>query len=456
MLKWIPDLRPDGKPRYLQIADAIEGAIKRGDIAPGDRLPPQRRLAERLGIDFTTVSRAYMEAHARRLVESHVGRGTFAIDQQKASHAVDPRRVRNEDLAMNMPPEPQDPDLVARMQDGLQTVSANLVSLLRYQSTTGGEQDKAAASSWLSKRGMVPSLERIAITPGAHATMTALLSTMTRPGDVILCEAITYPGLRAIAARMGLQLVGIPMDSAGIAPDALDAAIYLHQPKALYLNPTVQNPTTLTIPRERRMEIAEILLRHKLPLIEDDAYGFIPAAAPIPFATLAPDLTWHIGGLAKCLGAGLRLAYTVAPNARAAYSLAQAIRASAVMPSPICMALATRWIEDGTADAIRHFVRTESAFRHRMAIDNLAGLEIRGEPEAFNIWLKLPKGASRAELMGRMAGHHVGLMPSDAFTVLGKPDEHVRVCLGGAIDREQLRAGLLFMANSLSDSGWMG
>ncbi len=47
------------------------------------------------------------------------------------------------------------------------------------------------------------------------------------------------------------------------------------------------------------MEIAEVILRHRLPLIEDDAYGFIPATAPVPFATLAPDLTWHIGGLAN-------------------------------------------------------------------------------------------------------------------------------------------------------------
>lgn len=456
MMKWLPVLRPDGKPRYLQIADAIETAIKTGEITVGERLPPQRKLAEKLGIDFTTVSRAYTEANARRLVESHVGRGTFVSTPAYARHEVDPRRTRDEDLSMNMPPEPQDPDLIARMQEGLRTVAANLVSLLRYQSTTGGAQDKAAASSWLSKRGMVPSLERIAITPGAHATMTALLSTMTRPGDVILCEGVTYPGLRAIAARMSLQLVGLPMDASGILPGALDAAIYLHQPKALYLNPTVQNPTTLTIPQARRMEIAEILIRHRLPLIEDDAYGFIPAIAPAPFATLAPDLTWHIGGLAKCLGAGLRLAYTVAPSARAAYTLAQALRASAVMPSPICMALATRWIEDGTADAIRHFIRTESAARQIIATETLAGYSFRGEPEAFNIWLKLPVGASRAELMGRMAGRHVGLMPSDAFTVLGTPDEHVRICLGGVIQREELRAGLLFIANSLSDAGWMG
>ncbi|KIQ04189.1 GntR family transcriptional regulator [Agrobacterium tumefaciens] len=456
MPSWPPILKPDGKPRYLQIVDAIEAAIKSGEFSPGERLPPQRKLAERLGIDFTTVTRAYAEANTRRLVESHVGRGTFACAPAHSRHEANPHRSRDEDLSMNMPPEPQDGELIARMQDGLRTVSANLISLLRYQSTIGGNQDKAAASSWLSKRGMVPSLERIAITPGAHATMTAILSTMTRQGDVILCEAITYPGLRAIAARMGLQLVGIPMDSAGILPDKLDAAIHLHEPKALYLNPTVQNPTTITIPQARRMEIAEVLIRHRLTLIEDDAYGFIPASAPAPFATMAPNLTWHIGGLAKCLGAGLRLAYTVAPSAKAAYALAQALRASAVMPSPICMALATRWIEDGTADAIRRFVRTESAVRQKIASETLRGYEFLGEPEAFNIWLKLPMGASRAELMGRMAGRHVGLMPSDAFTVLGAPDEHVRVCLGGTVSREELQAGLSFMANTLSDIGWMG
>ncbi|WP_244600774.1 hypothetical protein [Agrobacterium sp. LAD9] len=126
------------------------------------------------------------------------------------------------------------------------------------------------------------------------------------------------------------------------------------------------------------------------------------------------------------------------------------------MPSPICMALATRWIEDGTADATRHFVRSESAFHHNIAVDTLSGFDIKGAPAAFNIWLKLPKGASRAELMGRVAGRHVGLMPSDAFTVLGKPDEHVRVCLGGVIQREQLQARLHFMAQSLSGTGWVG
>jgi len=450
MFNWFPTLQNTGKPRFLEIADSIEESVRSGELAANQRLPPQRKVAERLGIDFTTVSRGYAEAQARGLLDSHVGRGTFVKEQRQTIEQPDPRRVREEDLAMNMPPEPSDPDLLARMREGLQAVSANLVPLLRYQSTTGGEQDKAAASSWLSMRGMVPRLDRVSITPGAHATMTAIFSAIARAGDVILCEAVTYPGLRAIAGRLGLTLVGLPSDPNGILPDALEAAIRQRAPKALYLNPTLHNPTTLTIPQARRMEIAVILTRHHLPLIEDDAYGFIPASAPAPFATLAPQLTWHIGGLAKCIGAGLRLAYAVAPDARAALSLAQALRAIAVMPSPLSMALATRWIEDGTADSIRRFVRAETAARQAIVSEVLAGYEFKADPNAFNIWLKLPKGTSRAELMGHMAGRRIGLMPSDAFTVEGTPDEHLRVCIGGAIDRDALRSGLLFLASMLS------
>ncbi|MCZ0960660.1 aminotransferase-like domain-containing protein [Paracoccus benzoatiresistens] len=456
MKDWVPSLVDSGKPRYLQIADAIGAAIRAGELGAGDRLPPQRRLAGRLGIDFTTVSRAYAEAAARNLVESHVGRGTFVRAAAPASEVPDPRRCRDEDLSMNMPPEPADKELLERMGDGLRTVSANLTALLRYQSATGSDCDKAAALSWLAGRGMRPGLDRVAVTPGAHAAMTAILSILARAGDTVLCEAVTYPGLRAIAARLNLRLVGVPMDGDGIIPEALEEVIRRDSPKALYLNPTVHNPTTLTIPQARRAQIAAVLARHRLPLIEDDAYGFVPGAPPPPLAVLAPDLTWHVGGLSKCIGAGLRLAYVVAPDARCALALGQALRAISVMPSPICAALATRWIEDGTADRIRHFLRSESAARQKIAAEILSGLEFRSDPEAFNIWLALPEGSSRAELMGRMAGRRVGLMPSDAFTVAGEAGEHVRVCLGGAISRSELQASLLFMANSLSEGGWMG
>ncbi|MBO0905973.1 PLP-dependent aminotransferase family protein [Jiella sonneratiae] len=455
-MSWLPELTKSGKPLYLEIADAIATDVSAGRLKAGDRLPPQRRLAKRLAIDFTTVSRAYAEARQRGLVDSHVGRGTFVEAGEALAARPDASREAAEDLTMNMPPEPTDPVLLAKMREGLGYVGANLVALLRYQATTGSEKDKVAASSWLSMRGMVPKLERIAVTPGAHPTITAILSILARSGDTILCEEITYPGLRAIAGLMNLRVVGLKMDRDGILPDALEAAIAAHTPKALYVNPTLQNPTTVTMPTARRLAVAEILTRHGLAAIEDDAYGFIPLKAPAPLAVSAPDLIWHIGGLAKCIGAGLRLAYTVAPSGKDALLLANALKAVSGMASPISMALATQWIEDGTADMIRRFNRAESEARQRIAAEALEGFDYDTNQHAFNIWLRLPDGFSRADLMGRMAGRHVGITPSDAFTVCGPPEETVRVCLGGQITRDRLKTELMVMASALHSPAWGG
>ena len=456
MSAWRPTIDKSGKPHYVAIADAIAEDVRSGVLSAGERLPPQRKLAEQLGIDFTTVSRGYAEAQARGLIDSHVGRGTFVLGAEAGSEGPDKARETQEDLAMNMPPEPNDPALIASMRDGLDYVSANLIPLLRYQATLGAEKDKQAASTWFALRGMTPKPECIAVTPGAHPTMTAILSLIANPGDTVLCERVTYPGIRSIAARLGIRLQGLEVDDEGILPGALETAIKKTRPKALYLNPTLQNPTTLTMSSKRRLAVAQVLLKFGLPLIEDDAYGFIPAKAPAPLAAIVPELTWHIGGLAKCIGAGLRLAYTVTPSPKDKYALAEALRAIAGMPSPVSMALATRWIEDGTADRIRYFIRSESAERQKMASELLQGFQFVSAENAFNIWLRLPDGSARAEIIARMAGRHIGIIPSDAFTVTGPPDEYVRVCLGGSIQRENLRAGLEFLSHALSQNAPRG
>lgn len=448
------------KALYKAIADKMEEEINRGILAPGERLPAQRQLAEWLGVDFTTIARAYAEAGSRGLIDRQVGRGSFVRAQTRAAPAliatIDPERQGATDQSKNMPPEPDDAELMARMQDGLSYVAANLRPLLRYQSPTGSEKDKRAASTWLGMHGLVPGLERIAITPGAHAAMTAILTMLTEPGDRILCERVTYPGIRSIARRLRLDLRGIHMDEHGVLPDALANAIREHRPCALYLNPTIHNPTTLTMPIKRRLEIADVLQSHGLKLIEDDAYGFIPPEPPAPLAVSIPELSYYVGGLAKCLGAGLRLAFVVAPGGKAAFQLGQVIHDLNVMPSPLSVALATRWIEDGTADRIRRTVRKETALRQAMAQETLEGLEYTMAEHAFSLWARLPKGSTRAEIIGRMAGERLGVVASDAFTVSGTPAENVRVCLGGPLDLGELRKGLHALSNAALSQSYLG
>jgi DNA-binding transcriptional MocR family regulator len=456
MKDWHPDLSRSTSPRYMAIADLIEMDLRSGVLAVGDRLPPQRELARRLEIDFTTVARGYVEAQKRGLVESHVGRGTFVTGggagkrRGLASGAVpDPRRASPVDFSMNLPPEPDDPELVARMREGVSAVAADLIPLLRYQGFGGSGMDREAAAAWLSRRGLAPPQERVFVTPGAHPALLAIFGLLAKPGETVLSESITYPGMRSVAAQLRLTLAGLPMDADGILPEAFAEACERLRPKALYLNPTLQNPLTLTVPERRRQEICAVARKYRVPVVEDDAYGFIPVHAPPPLAALAPDLTWHIGGLAKSIGAGLRLAYVVAPDTKAVWPFVSAMRASTVMASPLTLALATRWIEDGTADAVLRFVRTEAAARQRMVAAALPDGSYRADPISFNIWLPLENGWTRSTFGSHMRNAGIGVVASDAFCVEGPAPEAVRVCLGGPIAREALKGALDFMAHAL-------
>jgi DNA-binding transcriptional MocR family regulator len=451
MADWRPDLSQSDKPRYLAIADAIADDIAAGKLLIGDRLPPQRKLAKRLDIDFTTVARGYVEARKRGLIDSRVGQGTFVRDKPRPRRAQQTLPPRPVDLSMNLPPETDDPELIARMQAGVDHVTRDIVALLRYQGFGGAQADKDAASSWLGRRALVPAQERVFVSPGAHPALLGILTILARQGDTVLCEAITYPGVRSIAAQLGITLVGLAMDEDGILPQAFTDACKKLKPKAIYLNPTLQNPTTLTVPDERRNAIVEIARRFKVPIIEDDAYGFIPehGRGHAPFAATAPDLTWHVAGLAKCIGAGLRAAYVVVPDTRSAWPFASALRSATVMASPFTVALATRWIEDGTADTMLRFIRAETSARQRLVAEILPKGSYRGDSLSFNIWMPLPPPWTRAGFVQHMRATGIGIVASDAFCAGGEPPEAVRICLGGPVTRAQVRSALEFMAHSL-------
>ena len=452
MADWTPNPSRLGKPRYLAIADAIAEDIRNGRLAPSDRLPPQRSLARHLDIDFTTVARGYVEAQRRGLIESRVGHGTFVRASTKRRHGPMARHPEIVDLSMNLPPEPDDPELLDRMQDGLEALGRDLVYLMRYQGFGGVQADKDAALAWLSRRALTPQEDRLFISPGAHPALLGILGLLAKASEVVLSESLTYPGVRSIAAQLGLKLVGLPLDEQGIDADAFADACARLAPKALYLNPTLLNPTTHTISQHRRIAIADTARRFRVPIVEDDPYGILPIDGPPPFAAIAPDVTWHVGGLAKCLGAGLRVAYVVVPDARSGWLFASSVRTATVMASPVTVALATRWIADGTADALLTAVRQESMERQRLAATILPRGSFKADWAGFHLWVSLPDSWTRSAFVGHMRATGIGVVASDAFATDSAPPEAVRVCLGGPADRAAVRGALEFMAHALTES----
>jgi DNA-binding transcriptional MocR family regulator len=450
---WLPELADGGRPAYLAIVDSIAAGIRSGRLLPGERLPAQRALAGQLDLDYTTVARAYGEARRRGLIDSTVGRGTFV----RAQGGEPPRSdgvAAPVDLTMNLPPEPDDAALLERMRRGIGHLQelGDLRALLRYQEFGGSPNDREAGIRWLTPRiaGLTP--ERVLVCPGAQSAILAMLATLARPGDVICTEALTYPGFRAQAAFCGVTLVGLPFDSDGIDPDAFDAACRAHRPKALYCNPTLQNPTTTTISTARRHALVAIARRHGVAIIEDDAYGHLPRNSPPPFAALAPEITSYVSGLAKCVASGLRIAYIVSPDARHSARLAATLHATTVMAAPLMAALATRWIADGTADAALTAIRREAMARQQLASELLKPSWVLTQPEALHLWLRLPEPWSRVVLMQHLRSCGIGVVVSDAFTVSGPPPEAVRICLGGPARRADIKRALGILADALDRS----
>ncbi|MET0349441.1 MAG: PLP-dependent aminotransferase family protein [Rhizobacter sp.] len=445
---WSRRLESSPQPAYLLIADLIAEDVRNGRLSARERLPTLRELADLLRLNYTTVARAYAEARKRGLIDSRPGMGTFV---RGTSPSLPLRGGSGAEMTMNMPPEPADPALLARLHDSAAEVMArsDLYDLMRYQDFGGAPDDRRAAVQWL--RRFLPDCrsEQVLVCPGIHSALTALVSQLARPGELICVESLTYPGIKALANQLGVQLHALPLDDEGPSAAAFELACKTLKPKALYCNPTVLNPTTTTVSRARREALADVALRFSIPIIEDDAYGMLPRETPSPIALLAPDLTWYVSGFSKCLGAGVRTAYVCAPSERQAQRLAGALRATTVMASPITNALTSRWVLDGTADAMVNAIRAESVARQAMVARHLAGRGVLAQPEGFHLWLPLSSSWSVVEFASYLRTQGVAVVASAAFSTDGDPPDAVRVCLGGPLTRHECDDALRLIADTL-------
>ncbi len=447
---WLPDLQDRRGPRYVAIADALAEAVENGDLPPGTRLPPQRELAYLIGVNLTTVTRAYALARERGLLEGEVGRGTYI----RSTPAGGPTPWPDErddggviDLSPNYPCRIIDDVMMAVALDGL-AHRPGISRLMQYQAHSAHPSHQRAGARWLRRLGVETKPEDVLITSGAlHGSFIALMA-VARPGDLVLAEELTSPAIKGAASVLGVRLKGVPMDADGIVPEALEALLERENVRGLILVPNLHNPTTAVLPSARRSVIADLCERFDLAVIEDDVYGALLPERPRPLAALCPERVFYATSLSKAVAPGLRIGYMVAPAAwRPAVS--SALRITTWMASPLMAELARQWIEDGTADAVVARQRRETGSRQRLIAEMLPNAELSAHPAGLNAWLRLPRpwraGAFCFELLKR----GVSVTPAESFAVdPGQAPQAVRLCLG-AVEAPALRRGLEIVSGLL-------
>jgi DNA-binding transcriptional MocR family regulator len=277
--------------------------------------------------------------------------------------------------------------------------------------------------------------------------------SLTRPDEVLLAEPVVYPGLRLAARAFNRRVEGVATDEQGMRPDRLEAALRKSRARVVYLNPTIQNPTTVTMPEPRRCEILEVVTRFDATIIEDDPYWLLETGAPQPFARLAPERVHYISTLSKCLSPGLRTAFVVSPQPQHRKRFLDALQAFSPMRTPLAAALVTQWIRDGSAASLLAGVQAEARERQRIA-GQVIGIPALGRHESrqgIHLWHTLPSywHADEFATVARLEG--LAVTPSSAF-VEGKGDSPnaIRICLGEGNDRMRLSSALKRLSKLLA------
>ena len=443
---WTPDLTGRNPVRYLALVEALAEAIRKGELPPGTRLPTHRDLAWRLGVNTSTVTQAYREAARRHLISGEVGRGTYVLADSReaalfalkaegeASGGDAPTMI---DLSTNVPAlDPDDPALADTLA-ALAREGGLGGDALGYHAAPLLQRARLAGAAWLASRGLHSRPADVVPCAGAQAALLAVLLALCAPGDPVLVEELTFPGMKAAARQLRLPLHGVQMDAEGVLPAALDRVARATGARVAVLVPALQNPTGAAMGEARRRAVAEVARRHGLWVVEDDVYGALLDRPPL--AALLPERGIVVTSLSKTVAAGLRFGL-IAGACAPVHALAEEVHATAWPLAPLMAEVACRWIEDGTAARRLAWQRAEVAARHALARHALVGAGARAGPPGPHLWLPLASGADEVAACCRVAG--VEVVASPLFAVTREAPEGVRVSLAAARSRTELARAL--------------
>jgi DNA-binding transcriptional MocR family regulator len=444
---------------YLEVSRNLEEQVRSGQYPPGSRLPPQRDLAVELGINVSTVSRAYKELQARGLIVASKRRGSIvtggampAVKTPVQNNAASVGGDRNTviDLTVN---RPATGEFLAELARTMAVISRDprFPETQEYQPPQGPDWARAAGAQWIAAPGFTPTPDQVVVTSGAQHGLYAVLSSLMGHEGVILSDKLTYYGLKALAPVFQFEIVGVASDDEGLLPDHLEDACRRMRVKAIFTVPNLQNPSVVTMSLERRIALADIARRHHVAIIEDDVYGPLLRKRLPTIASLCPELTYHIASTSKILAPGLRIGYLLPPPHGAALA-AEAVRTTAWMPAPLSTLITTRWIEDGTAKSILDAQRAELQTRQELARELLPEDLLKSDPACMFVWLRVPAPWRSDDFAANALARGVNTMPASAFAVDRSTIEHgVRINLACATSREQLARALQILAGALRD-----
>jgi 2-aminoadipate transaminase len=333
---------------------------------------------------------------------------------------------------------------------------------LQYGPTEGFEETKDCILQVMAAEGMLPDHEDIIVTTGGQQAIDLVCKTLVDPGDVVICEAPTYPGAVPVFCSYQADVVQIECDEGGMRIDVLEAllgelAAAGRRPKFVYTVPTFQNPAGVTMTLERRLRLVELAQRHEMILVEDNPYGLLRyggESLPPLYQLEGGDFVIYLGTFSKILSPGIRLGWAVAPPP-VMEKIVLGKQAADLCTSTLTQYFVREYFAEGRwREYIESLVEIYRGRRDTMLAalrEHFPAEATWTEPEGgLFIWATLPGYIDTGDLLAKALRADVAFVPGQGAYVDGRGGHSMRLNFSG-VGGEEIREGVRRIGKVISE-----
>lgn len=454
---------------YLQIAESLATPIRAGTLARGERIPSVRELARQRGVSQSTVVQAYRLLEDSRLIEARARSGYYVaarstrLPEPEPSQPptkileVDVNRLSTEVMRLAHAPgyvsfgaacptaDLFDEERVRRAVS--RAVQRHRSTLCQYPLGAGDDSLRRAVARHTLRMGCQYEARDVVVTHSCLESISLGLRAVTRPGDVVALESPTYFGFLEILENLHLRALEIPTHPrTGLSLQALQLAFDTQPVRAVLAVPTLSNPLGVCMPQAERRQLAQMVARQGVPLIEDVLYNDLVEQEDKRRAVASHDPTGHVmlcGSFSKTIAPGLRLGWMVpgrwqpqVERLKAATSGGQTV----ALQRALADLLTQPGIEAGYRQLRSVIAARVDEARELISRHFPKGTRVTDPPGGFILWLELPSEADSLALYRECLEEHICIAPGVMFSATDRFRHCLRLGVGGAWGDAQRQA----------------
>lgn len=449
--------RKSNTPLFRQVFEQLKHLIEENTLKPGFRMPPTRALAEKHGVNRSTVYKAYEELWALGYLESRPGSYSLVRKRQKIAtngrksrkgfipwekNSSDTGRILHQAygrLKFTLPTDKASRtlnlaslDLDPRMfpvDDFRRCINTVLVEqggkILRYGECAGYPPLKEYIATRLRIHGISVKADEILITNGSQNAIELVLKLLTVPGTGVAVESPTYSNVPPMLRYFRTKIIEIPMKENGMDLDHLQEVLETEKPAFVYTMPNFHNPTGITTDQAHREKLLSLCETQRVPIAEDAFEEEMKYFGKVPLPIKSMDrlnLVLYLGTFSKVLFPGIRIGW-IAAEKESIERLNSIKRFSDLSTNSLIQAALYEFCQQGYY--VLHIKRMHREYRKRMNAamtalkENLSGFDKVSWTEpagGYLIWLQLrDTGQDEAELHRVFSQNGVVMAPGNYF-----------------------------------------